>query len=141
MCIRDSYGAMYRRTEGEIVRCANHSGGFYCTVTVFFDIAGGKTLKACKVNVTGDGTKPLTIITLASNVQMGSRVIVTLAETSFLNAEEEEETAKKTMVEGVMSDGMFCDSHMLGWSGGGSGVAAQVPDSYDIGSAPPSSKP
>ena len=40
-----------------------------------------------------------------------------------------------------MSDGMFCDSRMLGWSGGGSGVAAQLPDSYDIGSAPPSSKP
>lgn len=103
--------------------------------------SSGKALKACKVNVTGDETNPLTIVTSASNVRTGSRVVVALAGTSFLNAEGEEVTVKKTTVGGVMSDGMFCDSRMLGWSGGGCGVAAQVPDSYDIGSAPPSSKP
>ena len=36
---------------------------------------------------------------------------------------------------------MFCDSNMLGWSGGGKGVAAQIPDEYEVGSSPPSSKP
>ena len=30
---------------------------------------------------------------------------------------------------------------MLGWSGGAHGVAAQIPDSCDIGSAPPATKP
>jgi hypothetical protein len=40
-----------------------------------------------------------------------------------------------------MSDGMFCDSRMLGWSGGATGVAAQIPDSVKIGSAPPARKP
>jgi hypothetical protein len=30
---------------------------------------------------------------------------------------------------------------MLGWSGGAAGVAVQVPDSVEIGSSPPASKP
>ena len=47
----------------------------------------------------------------------------------------------KTTVGGVVSQGMFCDSSMLGWSGGGKGVAAQLPDSFEIGSSPPSEKP
>jgi hypothetical protein len=40
-----------------------------------------------------------------------------------------------------MSQGMLCDSRMLGWSGGAEGVAVQVPDSVEIGSSPPASKP
>jgi tRNA-binding EMAP/Myf-like protein len=103
--------------------------------------ANGKALKACRVNVTGDEANPATIVTSASNVRTGSRVVVALAGTSFLNGEGDAVTVQKTAVGGVMSDGMFCDSRMLGWSGGGSGVAAQVPDSFEIGSAPPSSKP
>jgi hypothetical protein len=39
-----------------------------------------------------------------------------------------------------MSEGMFCDSRMLGWTGGASGIAAQIPDSVNIGSAPPATK-
>ncbi len=40
-----------------------------------------------------------------------------------------------------MSEGMFCDSKMLGWGSGSAGIAAQVPDSFELGSAPPTSKP
>jgi hypothetical protein len=40
-----------------------------------------------------------------------------------------------------MSEGMLCDSRMLGWSGGAAGVAVQVPDSVEIGSSPPAMKP
>jgi len=40
-----------------------------------------------------------------------------------------------------MSEGMFCDSRMLGWGSGSAGIAAQVPDSYAPGSAPPATKP
>lgn len=40
-----------------------------------------------------------------------------------------------------MSEGMLCDSRMLGWSGGAEGIAAQIPDSVAIGESPPSSKP
>lgn len=36
---------------------------------------------------------------------------------------------------------MFCDGKMLGWAGGAQGIAAQVPDSYELGSAPPTTKP
>jgi tRNA-binding EMAP/Myf-like protein len=104
--------------------------------------ANGKALKACRVRVTADeGADPVTIVTSASNVRTGSRVVVALAGTSFLNGEGEEVTVQRTSVGGVASDGILCDSRMLGWSGGGSGVAAQVPDSFEIGSAPPSSKP
>jgi hypothetical protein len=40
-----------------------------------------------------------------------------------------------------MSEGMLCDSRMLGWSGGAAGVAVQIQDSVEIGSPPPASKP
>lgn len=48
---------------------------------------------------------------------------------------------KKTSVGGVISEGMLCDSYMLGWKGGGKGMAAILPDSFEIGSTPPESKP
>jgi hypothetical protein len=60
---------------------------------------------------------------------------------SFETEEGEVVTVKKTAVGGVMSEGVLCDSRMLGWSGGAAGVAAQIPDSVEIGSAPPDSKP
>lgn len=68
-------------------------------------------------------------------------MIVALAGSTYMDAEGEEAQVNKTSVGGVMSDGMFCDSKMLGWSGGGAGVAAQAPESCPLGSAPPSSKP
>jgi hypothetical protein len=48
---------------------------------------------------------------------------------------------KKTLVAGAMSEGMFCDSRMLGWTGGASGIAAQIPESVEIGASPPAEKP
>jgi hypothetical protein len=36
---------------------------------------------------------------------------------------------------------MFCDSRMLGWIGGAENIAAQMPPSLPIGSAPPFTKP
>lgn len=48
---------------------------------------------------------------------------------------------QKTSVGGVMSEGMLCDARMLGWVGGAEGIAAQIPDSFPLGSAPPASKP
>lgn len=48
---------------------------------------------------------------------------------------------QKTSVGGVMSEGMLCDARMLGWVGGAEGIAAQIPDSFPLGSAPPSTKP
>lgn len=100
----------------------------------------GKALKACKVNV-GDEANPVVVVTSASNVRMGSRVVVALAGTNVLNEEGEEIKVTKTSVGGVMSEGMLCDSRMLLWTGGGHGVAAQLDDSFEVGSAPPEEKP
>lgn len=36
---------------------------------------------------------------------------------------------------------MFCDARMLGWGSGSAGIAAQVPDSFNPGDAPPKTKP
>jgi hypothetical protein len=64
-----------------------------------------------------------------------------MAGSVVMNHEGEEMLVQKTSVGGSMSEGMLCDSGMLGWTGGANGVAVQVPESIDIGSAPPSSKP
>jgi tRNA-binding EMAP/Myf-like protein len=44
-------------------------------------------------------------------------------------------------VAGVMSEGMICDSIMLGWAGGAAGLAVQIPATFALGSEAPSSKP
>jgi tRNA-binding EMAP/Myf-like protein len=48
---------------------------------------------------------------------------------------------QRTSVGGVMSEGMLCDARMLGWVGGADGIAAQIPESFPLGSAPPDTKP
>jgi tRNA-binding EMAP/Myf-like protein len=101
---------------------------------------GGKVLRACQVNV-GDEGNPVTIVTAAANVREGSRLAVALTGSTILNDEGEEMEVKKTPVGGVMSDGMFCDSKMLGWTGGSAGVAQVIPDNFAIGSSPPAQKP
>lgn len=58
-----------------------------------------------------------------------------------LNDEGEEMEIKKTTVGGVVSQGMLCDSRMLGWTGGAEGIAVQIPESVAIGEAPPATKP
>jgi tRNA-binding EMAP/Myf-like protein len=99
-----------------------------------------KPLRVCKVDV-GEEDKTLTVVTSASNVRKGSRVVVAVVGSTVLGEDGEEFQVKKTSVGGVMSEGMLCDSRMLGWSGGAEGIAAQLPESYPIGSAPPTTKP
>lgn len=102
----------------------------------------GKALKACKINVSAEhGAEPITVVTSASNVREGSRVVVAPAGTTFMDESGQEHLIERTSVGGVVSEGMLCDSIMLGWSGGGKGVAAQLPDYFEIGSSPPSEKP
>ena len=101
------------------------------------EACGGKNLKACQVDI---GTI-LTVVTAATNVREGSRLAVAPIGSTVVNEEGEEMIIQKTTVGGVQSEGMFCDSRMLGWAGGAQGVAAQMPESLEIGSSPPSSKP
>jgi len=101
---------------------------------------GGKPLKACQVNV-GNDAGPITVVTSASNVREESRVAVAPIGSKIIDETGEEVVIQKTAVGGVMSEGMFCDSRMLGWVGGAAGLAVQIPESVPIGAPPPSEKP
>lgn len=99
-----------------------------------------KALTSCTVNVGGDG-EPLTIVTSATNVREGSRIIVAPVGSTFVDDEGEERSVTRATVGGIVSEGMLCDSKMLGWSGGAKGIAATLPEEFELGSAPPSAKP
>lgn len=104
---------------------------------------GGKPLRACRINVgDGDGDGAITVVTSASNVREGSRVAVAPIGSRVTDeAGEEAVPVQRTAVGGVASEGVLCDSRMLGWAGGAAGLAAQMPDSVPIGAAPPAEKP
>mmetsp|Transcript_3639 Transcript_3639/g.5429 ORF Transcript_3639/g.5429 Transcript_3639/m.5429 type:complete len:176 (-) Transcript_3639:999-1526(-) len=102
----------------------------------------GKILRECLIRINPDDEADLTsVVTSAANVREGSRVVVAPEGSIVWNEEGEEVTVKKANVGGSVSEGMLCDSAMLGWSGGAKGVAVQVPESFSIGSSPPASKP
>jgi hypothetical protein len=69
------------------------------------------------------------------------RIVVAPVGSTVVDTSGEEIVIQKTSVGGVMSEGMFCDSRMLGWVGGADGIAAQVPETFQLGSAPPETKP
>lgn len=101
--------------------------------------SGKKPLKVCVINV--GGAESITVVTSATNVREGSRIVVAPVGSTVLNNEGEEITLKKSPVGGIPSEGMFCDAAMLGWGSGAAGIAAQVPDSCEPGTAPPPTKP
>jgi tRNA-binding EMAP/Myf-like protein len=81
-------------------------------------------------------------VTIVTNAKVfdNQRVVVATVG-SKVEHEGEEVEVKKANVGGVPSEGMLCDSPMLGWVGGGAGVAAKIPESFALGSTPPSEKP
>ena len=68
-------------------------------------------------------------------------MVVAPVGSTVINDEGEEQTITKTAVGGIPSEGMFCDSKMLGWGSGSEGIAAQVPAEFSPGDAPPKHKP
>mmetsp|Transcript_17560 Transcript_17560/g.33303 ORF Transcript_17560/g.33303 Transcript_17560/m.33303 type:complete len:189 (-) Transcript_17560:48-614(-) len=108
---------------------------------------GGKQLRACKIRIGGtDGdyqeeTNVVTVVTSAPNVRENSRVVVALSGTSVIGDDGELMPVTKATVGGVVSEGMLCDSKMLGWVGGAKGIAVNLPESYEVGCPPPTSKP
>ena len=98
----------------------------------------GKILRACKTDV--GGSEEITVVTVAS-VKIGDRLVVAPVGSTVELDSGEEIVVKKAPVSGVMSEGIFCDSKMLGWTGGAQGVAVQIPGNFELGSEPPSSKP
>lgn len=101
-------------------------------------VAGKDRLKVVTVDI-GNGTV-LTIATNAPNIREGTRTCVAVIG-STIEIAGQSEVVKKTNVGGVISEGMICDSVMLGWAGGAAGLAVQIPPSYDLGAAAPTSKP
>lgn len=94
-------------------------------------------LRVCKFDI-GSG-EHISVVTKASNVRVGSKLAVApVGSTVVQNGEEI--TVQKTAVGGVMSEGIFCDSKMLGW-GSTVGVAQLIPDNIPVGDPPPPSKP
>ena len=101
-------------------------------------VPGKDKLKALKVDI-GDGVE-ISVVTNAPNIREGTRTcIATVGSEIEINGEPQ--VVMKTTIGGVISEGMVCDSIMLGWSGGAAGIAVQVPDHFALGSPAPSSKP
>ena len=110
--------------------------GFVVGLVSTAEAVSGKD-KLSKLEVDVGAGEPITIVTNASNVQAGSRVVVATVGTEL----RDETIVKKASVGGVVSEGMLCDAPMLGWVGGGAGAAAIVPESYNPGDAPPAERP
>jgi tRNA-binding EMAP/Myf-like protein len=100
--------------------------------------SSSKLLRACQIDIGEDSH--VTIVTSATNVREGSRVAVALAGSTVV-LDGEEITVARTSVGGTMSDGMICDSKLLGWTGGSAGVAQVIPDECPLGLPPPKQKP
>ena len=104
-------------------------------------ISGKKPLKICSINIGNDDGEPITVVTNATNVRDGSRIVVAPIGSCVIDENGEELTIKKTVVSGTASEGMLCDARMLGWGSANAGIATQVPESYAPGSCPPTTKP
>ena len=101
---------------------------------------GTKALKICQVNI-GDPDNTIQVVTSAPNVRLESKLAVAPVGSTVLGSDGEGMTVTKTTVGGHTSEGIFCDSKMLGWEGGSVGIAARMDDALELGSQPPSTKP
>ena len=112
-----------------------------------------KKLKAVTVRVAamaehdedkeGDGC--VVVVTNAKYVEAGKLVVVALPGAIVPAGADPEDggtLVAKASVGGRMSNGMLCDSRMLGWVGGAAGVAVSLDASvFNVGQAPPAKRP
>jgi tRNA-binding EMAP/Myf-like protein len=108
--------------------------GYKIGIVVSAEEVNGKKLMKLGVDVGAD--EPLKIVTNDTKVKEGYRVVV-----ATIGATVGEIVVSKANVGGVPSEGMLCDCPCLGWKGGAAGIAARVPDSFEVGTAPPSTRP
>ena len=73
----------------------------------------------------------------SSTLERRARVVIATVGAALRDGEK----VKRASVGGVVSEGMCCDGPMLGWVGGGAGAAALLPESFNPGDAPPTSRP
>jgi tRNA-binding EMAP/Myf-like protein len=98
------------------------------------DMPGGK-LRKLKIDVGGSGKLP-TVVSVAPNVAVGFKLVVALP-----GATVGDVVIKAMSIGGVTSEGVLLDAPALGWTGGGAGTAALVPESTPLGSRPPALRP
>ena len=125
--------------QGESGGDDRYAGYQVALVTAGEEVAG-KKLKVVTLDG-GVAGQQLRVVTSATNVVEGSRVVVATVGSQVPDGAGETVTVKKTAVGGVTSEGMLCDGPMLGWTGGGAGAAALLPDTFPVGSAPPEKRP
>lgn len=103
----------------------------------------------------GGEPEPVTIVTndlkvkegeLVVVASVGARVPMCARVEDFGGGEEEDlagEEVKKASVGGVASEGMLCDSGMLGWQGGAKGIAVRLDKDagFGIGGKVPLTRP
>lgn len=94
----------------------------------------GTKLKKIQVDV--GASEPIDVVTNAPNVKEGIRIVVACA-----GATVDGVKIKRTQISGIPSNGVVCDSVMLGWTGGGAGTAVTLPESFAVGTAPPPQRP
>ncbi|KAJ1460216.1 hypothetical protein M885DRAFT_612852 [Pelagophyceae sp. CCMP2097] len=108
-----------------------------CLIVEVGPVPGKDTLKEVKLDKGGGAT--ISVITNAPNVtaeSVGKRVVVALE-----GAEVKGITVKRCVVGGRPSEGMFCDSAMLNWKGGGAGTACYLDDNFELGAPAPEERP
>jgi len=111
-----------------------------CLVLECEAIPKSATLKKVVVDAGPAADGLLTVVTNAPNIRAGTRTAVALIG-SVVDDAGSELTIKRAIVGGVTSDGMICDSIMLGWVGGAHGLCVQLPDSIALGDPAPTTKP
>ena len=79
--------------------------------------AGQRPMKVCSVDVGSDDGRPISVVTSASNVREGSRVVVAPVGSTIIDDAGNETSIKKTTVGGHVSEGMFCDASMASKAG------------------------
>ena len=121
------------------IRPAGKYAGFKVgLVTAMEAIPKMSKLRVATISIGDD--QSIVVVTNAKNVDVGLRVVVATVG-SVVEMEGEEVEVKKSTVGGRKSEGMICDGSMLGWKGGGAGAAAILPDSFEVGSQPPLTRP
>uniref|UniRef100_A0A6U0AYE0 tRNA-binding domain-containing protein n=1 Tax=Ostreococcus sp. 'lucimarinus' TaxID=242159 RepID=A0A6U0AYE0_9CHLO len=98
-------------------------------------IDGHDALRLLTIDCGGDA--PLKIATNAPNVDVGKKIVVARAGATLRDGTRV--TARR--VGGVVSEGVVCDSTMVGWSGGGAGTAALLPRDHALGARAPKTRP
>lgn len=149
----DEFAFEEGNTQSAIGSSDNKYANYKVGVIMYVEpIAKSKDLKLCRVDVIGDGNEEnwIPVVTNAKYAEKEWKVVVACvgaivpAGATLPEGVDEDDGAiriKKRAVQGAESRGMLCDCPALGWAGGAKGIIARVPDSFNIGDAPPEVRP